>query len=320
MSFDDDETLDELDPIEIQQEVSVQTFAESLLDIGAVTHRGVVRSRNEDQFAVIRRRRTSEVLACSLPEKDLPSDLDDAWLLVVADGLGGQVSGQVASATAIRAVLEFAGELSSWVMGPLGGLREDLEERVGLYCEAINREMQAQVEANPSLAGMATTLTSAYVFGNDAAVVNVGDSRSYLIRNEELRQITSDHTLAQQLRDHGLPAKVTHAYRNVLTRCFDTSGKPANFDLYHIKLQPGDRLLLCSDGLTDMVSDAELLQIIRVADTTADACRMLAATALRNGGKDNVTLVLAHVTDSGSRFVSERHEMKGFDTTVSSIG
>jgi protein phosphatase len=318
MSFSDDETLDEFKPLEVQDPVSVQSFQEASVDIGAVTHRGAVRSRNEDQFAVVRRSRTSEVMACSLPDDELTRDQDEAWLLVVADGLGGQVSGQIASATAIRSVLRFASELSSWIMRPLGGLREDLEERIGLYCEAINRDMQAQVEANPKLAGMATTLTSVYLFGTNAVITNVGDSRSYLIRNDELRQITNDHTLAQQLKEHGLPAEVTHAYRNVLTRCFDTTGKPANFDLFHMNLQLGDRLLLCSDGLTDMVSDKDLLRIIQASDSTAEACRMLAATALRNGGRDNITIVLVQVTALGHGASSEPAEQERLDSTLSS--
>lgn len=324
MKFDDDDTLDLAEPIDNRQEasvseISVQHFQDDGLDIGAVTHRGVVRSNNEDQYAIIRRTRSSEVLASSLADDKIAKEKNDAWLLVVADGVGGQVSGQIASATAVRAVLKFTSELSSWIMRPLGGLREDLEERVALYCDAINREMQVQVEANPSLAGMATTMTSAYLFGSYAAVVNVGDSRSYLIRKNRLRQITSDHTLAQQLKDHGLPAAVTHAYRNVLTRCFDTSGKPASFDLYHFGLQHDDRLLLCSDGLSDMVSDADMLRIIQMAQSTTDACRMLAATALRNGGKDNVTLVLAHVTDPEAGPAAELEEHDTFGSTVSTI-
>jgi protein phosphatase len=106
----------------------------------------------------------------------------------------------------------------------------------------------------------------------------------------------------------------------VLTRCFDTSGKPASFDLFHLALRPGDRLLLCSDGLTDMVSDSNLLQIIRIAESTAEACRMLAATALRNGGRDNITLVLAHVTNLESVSESELAEKISLDSTLSSIG
>jgi protein phosphatase len=319
MSFDDDETLDEMESIELTDGIAVESFESSYVNIGGVTHRGAVRPRNEDQFAIIRRSRRSELLACSLEEEDLVADREEqeAYMLVVADGLGGQVSGQIASATAVRAVLKFAAELSSWIMRPMGGLREDLEERIGLYRDAINREMQAQVEANPSLAGMATTMTSAYLFGEHAAVVNVGDSRSYLIRDDELRQITEDHTLAQQLRDSGLPAEFTHAYRNVLTRCFDTSGQPASFDLFMVKLKPNDRLLLCSDGLTDMVSDSELLQVIRMAESTSEACRMLAATALRNGGKDNITLVLAQLVDQA--LADDAEEEEQIDTLDSTL-
>lgn len=322
---DDEETLEEVTPIKpakAHEQVEVQFFEEPHLEIGAVTHRGAVRSCNEDQYAVIRRRRTSDVLACSLSEEDWSADKAEAWMLVVADGLGGQVSGQVASATAVRAVLKFANDLSSWIMRPIGDLREDIEERVGLYCEAINREMQAQVEADPSLAGMATTMTSAYMFGRRAAITNVGDSRSYLIRNEELTQITRDHTLAEQLKDHGLPSEVTHAYRNVLTRCFDTTGKPASFDLFLIRLKPGDRLLLCSDGLSDMVSDAQLLRIIGMADSTADACRIMAETALRNGGRDNITLLLAHVLNTSSDTAPAEALSAGSDleSTLSTLG
>ena len=318
---DDEETLEDVTPIPAHDKVAVQCFEEAHLEIGAVTHRGAVRSRNEDQYAVIRRRRTSDVLACSLGEAGWSADMAEAWLLVVADGLGGQVSGQVASATAVRAVLKFANDLSSWIMRPIGDIREDIEERVGLYCEAINREMQAQVEADPSLAGMATTMTSAYMFGKRAAITNVGDSRSYLIRNEELTQITRDHTLAEQLKDHGLPSEVTHAYRNVLTRCFDTTGKPASFDLFLIKLQPGDRLLLCSDGLSDMVSDAQLLRIIGMADSTADACRIMTQTALRNGGRDNITLLLAHElnTNSAADPAETLHEGSDLESNLSTM-
>ena len=319
MSVDDDDTLDEMNPLDFIPEIEVELFESSCINIGAVTHPGAVRPRNEDQYAIMRRSRRSELLACSLSEQDAMADREEeeAYLLVVADGLGGQVSGQIASATAVRAVLKFAAALSSWIMRPTGGIRQDIEERVAMYRDAINREMQAQVEANPKLAGMATTMTSAYVFGSHAAVVNVGDSRSYLIRDDELRQITEDHTLAKQLQDSGLPLEMTHAYRNVLTRCFDTSGQPATFDLFLLGLKPGDRLLLCSDGLTDMVSDSELLQIIQMADSTSEACRMLAATALRNGGKDNITTVLAQLVDvKVDSDIGEAEQIDTLDSTL----
>lgn len=297
MIDDQDETVDEVEPVESRDRVNVHAFEEPFIEIGAVTHPGAVRARNEDQFAIIRRRRVGEVLASSLEEVRSHDEQDEAWMLVVADGLGGQVSGQIASATAVRAVLKLSGELSSWVMRPMGSLREDIEERIGLYCEAISREMHAKVKADPSLNGMATTMTTAYLFGRNVVVANVGDSRSYLIRDQELKQITKDHTLEQKMKESGLPNEVTHAYRNVVTRCFDTSGNPAQFDLFHFALKPGDRLLLCSDGLTDMVPDNDLLGIIQMADSTAEACRMMTATALRNGGKDNITLVLVHLKD-----------------------
>jgi protein phosphatase len=217
-------------------------------------------------------------------------------LLAVADGLGGQVSGEVASATAIRAILKLAAELSSWVMRPTEGFRNDIDERVELYSQAINREMRAQAESNPSLAGMATTLTVAYIFGSSAVVMNVGDSRSYLFRAGQMQQITRDHTLAQSLQDKGIPPEATRIYTNVLTRCFGTDGDPVRGDVFHLTLSEGDQILLCSDGLTDMIPDPTILKLVTSATCTKDACEQLVASALDHGGRDNITVVLATVT------------------------
>jgi serine/threonine protein phosphatase PrpC len=279
--------------------------------ISALTHPGAVRNNNEDQYAIIRRSRQSETLArsFSLGEADLLDDSVEAFWLLVADGLGGQVSGEVASETAIRAVMRYASELSSWVMRPLGEIRTDLEKRLQLYGDAISRAMRKQVEANPSLSGMATTLTSVYLFGNQAAILNVGDSRTYLFRGGELQQLTEDHTLSQQLQHQGLSSKMADAYRNVVTRCFDTSGNTTAFDLSLVNLEQGDWLLLCSDGLSDMVSDAEISQVFRRHGDVRETCGALVNAALRNGGRDNVTAVLAQIGELG--------DWAEFDTTES---
>lgn len=282
------------------------------VEIAALTHPGAVRANNEDQYAIIRRSRQSEVLAksFSLGEPEIQEENIEAFWLLLADGLGGQVSGEIASATAIRAVMKYASELSSWVMRPLGELRSDLETRLQLYGNAISQAMCQQVQENPELSGMATTLTSVYLFGNQAAILNVGDSRSYLFRNRKLQQLTEDHTLSQQLQQQGLPEKMADAYRNVVTRCFDTSGKTTSFDLFLITLEQDDQLLLCSDGLSDMVQDDEIRQLFRRGDPIPQTARNLVNRALRNGGRDNVTAVLARMGELG--------EFVEFDTTASS--
>jgi serine/threonine protein phosphatase PrpC len=290
----------------------VEQYESAYVEIAALTHPGAIRTNNEDQYAIIRRSRQSEVLArsFSLGEHEIQEENVEAFWLMVADGLGGQVSGEIASATAIRAVMKYASELSSWVMRPLGELRSELETRLQLYGNAISQAMCQQVEENPELSGMATTLTSVYLFGNQAAILNVGDSRSYLYRNRELQQLTEDHTLSQQLQQQGLSEKMADAYRNVVTRCFDTSGKSTSFDLFLVTLEQDDQLLLCSDGLSDMVQDAEICQLFRRDDPLPHTARNLINTALRNGGRDNVTVVLARMCELG--------EFKKFETTASS--
>lgn len=289
----------------------VEHFESSYVTISALTHPGLVRDNNEDQYAVIRRSRHSEVLlkSFSLGESEVEDEKIEAYWLLVADGLGGQVSGEIASATAIRAVMQYASELSSWVMRPLGEIRAELEARLQCYGDAISRAMRERVQENPDLSGMATTLTSVYLFGNQAAILNVGDSRSYLFRDRELQQLTEDHTLSQQLQRQGLPEKVADAYRNVVTRCFDTTDRETSFDLFLLTLEQGDQLLLCSDGLTDMVQDSEIRQIFSMGKDVREDCCSLVNAALRNGGKDNVTAVLARLGDLG--------DCPDFDTTES---
>lgn len=295
MPYDDEETVEDLPMIELVEEVIAEWFNEDDLEIAALTHRGRVRTTNQDQFAAMRRTRTGTVLASSLAGDDFANSQEHSWLLVVADGLGGHVSGEVASAAAMSTILNFGNKLGSWIMRPTDGLRDDFAERVELYARAIQRELQQQAESNPELAGMATTITAAYIYGSDAMVVNVGDSRSYLLRSGKTHQITRDHTLAQDLQEKGMSLEHTAPYRNLLTRCFDTAGKPVSFDVFHFTLQPDDRILLCSDGLTDMVSDQAIKSIVMLASSTKKACEQLVTAALDNGGRDNATVVLARV-------------------------
>ncbi len=276
--------------------IVVRAFDENDLEIAASTHVGKKRSTNEDQYCVVRRTRSSDVLASSLPPDDLTTKADHCWLLAVADGLGGHASGEVASAIAIRTILDFANRLSSWIMRPVEGLREDVQERVDLYIGAIQDELHRQAQSNPSLESMATTITSAYVYGDQAAIVNVGDSRSYLVRPGSIHQITVDHTLERELIEQGLSEQFTRPYRNMVTRCLNTRNERVPVDLFHVELQPGDRILLCSDGLSDMVDDDSIHDIVMTASSNEAACEQLVQAALGAGGRDNITVTLACVT------------------------
>ncbi len=295
MAFSNEDTVEAIPTGGTTQPVVAQSFHEAGLEIAALTHRGNVRSTNEDQFSVVRRTRDAVVLASSIPDIDASIDQQHSWLLAVADGVGGHVSGEVASATALSTILNVANELSSWVMRPSEDMRENIDERAEVYASAIQQALQTRAEANRALAGMATTLTTVYVFGSSAVVVNLGDSRCYLVRSGEIHQITNDHTLGRELEEKGLPSKMVQSYQNVLTRCFNTAGDTVNMDVFRFSLEQNDQLLLCTDGLTDMVNDQAILRLITADSSVKNASERLVKMALKNGGRDNVTVVLAEV-------------------------
>src|SRR5262249_3777304 len=146
-----------------------------------------------------------------------------------------------------------------------------------------------------SLTGMGTTMTVACSLGIDLFVTHVGDSRVYLCRQGHLHQLTRDHTLAQSLADRGvIPHEevATHRLRHVLTRALGGKGE-VEADVQRARLEDKDQLLLCTDGLTNMVDDAAIEAVLREAPTAGGACEALVERALKNGGKDNVTVVLA---------------------------
>lgn len=291
---DDNDTVDELPQYVALVCDEPERVSDSEIEIAALTHPGLVREKNEDHYAVLRRYRSSAVVASSLQGEQLPGNEEVAtWLLIVADGLGGHTSGEVASATAINAIIRLSNNISSWVMRPS---EDGFSERVKLYADAIQAALRDLAEQNPSLAGMATTITSVYLCGDQALVVNVGDSRAYLVRDQTIQQITDDHTIARQLQREGVSQSVTKRFRNLVTRSFNTEPSKVEFDIFHLHLQPQDQLLLCSDGLTDMVEDDLILQEVTRAATPQEASKSLVLAALQAGGRDNVTTVLARIS------------------------
>ncbi|MDG2223419.1 MAG: protein phosphatase 2C domain-containing protein [Rubripirellula sp.] len=290
---DEDDTIDELTQYVPPHCGEPEKVGDADVEIAALTHPGLVREKNEDQYAVLRRFRSSAVLASSLRNDQLPGKEDVAtWLLVVADGLGGHTSGEVASATAINAIITLSNNVSSWMMRPS---EDELKERVKLYADAIQAALRKFSQQNQSLSGIATTITSVYLFGDQALVVNVGDSRAYLLREQTIQQITDDHTVARQMERDGASQAAMKRFRNLVTRSFNTEASKVEFDIFHLHLQPQDQLLLCSDGLNDMVEDDLILQEVTRAETPQEACKSLVQAALEAGGRDNITTVIARV-------------------------
>jgi PPM family protein phosphatase len=211
-----------------------------------------------------------------------------ARLLAVADGLGGHAGGEVASAAAIDALKPLDAEL------PAGELLNALEHAV----HQANESLQHIVETDPSLQGLGTTLTAMLWSGSQLALVHIGDSRAYLLRDGELFQITHDHTLVQTLVDEGrlTPAEAaSHPQRSLLLRAID--GKQSQPDLKLHDAIAGDRYLLCSDGLHDVVSPEQLREVLGTVAEPEDVVRQLIDLAIEGGGPDNITGVVADVVE-----------------------
>ena len=222
-------------------------------------------------------------------------------LLAVADGMGGHAAGEVASAVTIGAMSELDNERPSGAgaASGAGGAGGDMMAELSNAVAAANMRLQQMIMANPAIEGMGTTLTAVLWADGHAAVCHIGDSRGYLLREGELYQITHDHTLVQSLVDEGRITEddvSTHPQRSLLLRALDgrTVAEP---DLSVHEAQLGDRYLLCSDGLSGVVSDETLRDTLDgIADP--EACtRQLIDLAIRGGGPDNITCIVADVVD-----------------------
>jgi protein phosphatase len=210
-------------------------------------------------------------------------------LLAVADGMGGHAHGEVASSVAIAA-------MSSLDEDTQGG---DLLSAIEAAVRDANRRLHEMVGRDSSLKGMGTTLTAMLWSGTRVALVHVGDSRAYLLRAGELYQITHDHTLVQSLVDDGRITQeeaATHPQRSILLRALDGSGE-VDPDLSLREAQVGDRYLLCSDGLSGVVTAETMHHTLSTIEDPDTVVRTLIDLANRGGGPDNITCVLADVLE-----------------------
>jgi protein phosphatase len=260
---------------------------------GALSHPGLLRKNNEDHFLVAERRRSRAVLLTNLPAGALRHTDATAYIMAVADGVGGTAFGEIASMLAIRSGWEIAPQAIKWTWIITDREIEELKERVEIVFGLMDRALQERAVAEPIYAGMGTTLTVAYTVGPEAFVGHVGDSRAYLYRAGALRRLTRDHTLAQESLDAGL--KVLHrSWYHALTNYLSAStGREVRVDFHHLRLEDGDVLLLCSDGLSDMVPDEDIARVLGRGAPPQESAQALVDVALANGGKDNVTVVLA---------------------------
>ena len=249
------------------------------VEIGSATDIGRVRERNEDAILV------------------------DPPLFAVADGMGGHRGGEVASQVALETMEELE-----------GSDRDTLAEHV----RRANRAVWDRSVDDEQLSGMGTTLTAVRLDGDSVVLAHVGDSRAYLLRNGALRQLTSDHTLVERMLRSGEITEAeadVHPHKNVLTRALGTD-EQVDVDEESVALEDGDRLLLCSDGLTGMVTEEQIQAILEASPDPQNAADRLVRAANRAGGVDNVSVVVLRAVGGDGGAAAPRRRPRPSGRTV----
>jgi protein phosphatase len=227
----------------------------------------------------------------------MPRPVDEvAYGMIVADGMGGMAAGERASQLAIRTGVDLFLKSSTWTTRLDEQAARQLIDRLRSYFHEVDSVVVDEASAHRQLSGMGTTLTVAYVIDTTAFIVHVGDSRAYHFHHGNLRQLTRDHTMAQDLVRSGVikPEDAhRHAQRHVLTNYVGGPYSGVEPEARVVDLAGGDFLLLCSDGLTEMVRDDQIAQVLGSGLDVGNAGRKLIELALEAGGRDNVTVVLA---------------------------
>lgn len=206
-------------------------------------------------------------------------------LFIVADGMGGHKAGDYASMHTVDRFVEVIREL-----GEEHGVQDAINEAV----TAANAYIYQRSRENSNLSGMGTTLVLASCIGNEAIVANIGDSRLYLVNDDAMTQITRDHSLVEEMVTlGGIDREMArnHPDKNIIARAVGVKEKVAA-DFFEVDLTKGDKLLLCSDGLTNMLRDEEIYQIIQNNKELEQAAKALVDAANENGGRDNIAVVL----------------------------
>jgi serine/threonine protein phosphatase PrpC len=253
--------------------------------IGAKTDLGMVRQNNEDNLLVT----------------------ESEGLLLVADGMGGHASGEVASKIAVDVIKEYFDGTKAGRQLQVGEYEDEFSEatnRIGSAIRLANQAIYEAAQGSPALHGMGTTVAAVLMSGESLSVAHVGDSRVYLIRAGSMQQLTDDHSLVAEQVKRDLISKEEakeSEMKNILTRALGVVAE-VEVDLDEMTLSPGDILVLCSDGLSNMVPDEDILSVVTTTKDPVVACENLVNMANANGGKDNVTVIVARTEDKEAWF------------------
>jgi protein phosphatase len=268
---------------------------EDEIDAHGVTHPGKVRKDNQDHFLLCSLRRQLVVRLSSIPEAEgLMAETERlASFAMVADGVGGAARGETASRVALQAVTRYVNHAMRCYYGAPTDENNDLSEALQEGARQCHAELRRRGEQDADYRGMATTLTLYLGVWPSGYLLQVGDSRCYLLRNGELTQITRDQTMAQEMVDLGV-MKPEEAAGTRLAHTLTSSigGSETHPKVTRFDMNWGHVLLLCSDGLTRHVSDDRIREVLRSMTSARQACETLLQEALDGGGSDNITVVV----------------------------
>jgi protein phosphatase len=295
MARHDTDTVENIKPALAAAKYFVRTPESLSYDFGAATHIGLRRSENQDHYIVLRRTRTQQLLLTNMPTEDLKLPTDEVYAIAVADGMGGTGFGSLASEIAIRTGWDLAGRTTSWIMKLDSLDSHELTERIEGFVYMLQQAFIQEYESNPKFANSGTTFTSAYFVSSFVAISQVGDSPCFLWRDGTMRRVSTDHTIEQEFITAGVAPEIAGKFSHMLTRCLGYESHNARPDVHFLRLRPGDHVLVCTDGLTDMVSEAVIAECLDASPTAQVASDALVRLALDGGGKDNVTAVVAYV-------------------------
>jgi len=289
------------------------------LDVAGVSVPGKAQFQNTDHFVAIRLGRMQETLTTTLAAADLPPRFEEyGYCLLVADGLDADGTGGRASRFALSTLAHLAIRHGKWNVRIGPETASDIAEQSEFLYRQVTDALIHASRADASLAGMATSLTALYVAGADLFFAHVGHSRAFLFRNGVLIQLTMDHTLERLIsasaalrrvrlearRPHGAEPSAADAPRAAADP-LSARGNGTEIAIEHVQLWPADRLLLCTDGLTDCVREEQIADLLAGQRRPADDARRLVDLALANGATDSVTVLLGDYSVRGSHEPSD---------------
>jgi protein phosphatase len=282
-------------PLNVSRFLPLSSIVE--LEVGARSDSGRALAHNTDHYLAIRLGRVQHILATSLAPDDLPDDFEEyGYSLLVADGLGEQSVGARASRVALSAAAHLAIQFGKWNVRLGPETPAEIIEQAEFFYQRINKAVQDASHEDERLAGMAASLTSVYIAGVDLFFAHVGHTKAFLFRDGALIHLTTDHTLRQEELDLPGPKPLAGSKLDgghVVTESLGSRVGGPNVEIEHIQLWSNDRILLCTNGLTDVVADDRIADVLALRRHPNDDCQRLVDEALAAGGPDNITVLVA---------------------------